>query len=209
MSASLIETIDSQILYVHRRDLDVKVLTQDTQLDAATPRVFTSDPFTISCRFFLEHSGCVELWVRLNRLCNNAAELSHAVEGGTKDRGRQGTKHAAVVVGHDTEDQLAVKIGYGNHWWIRIQGIMLLAGEIERLVRTLGRKSPAWCFGGLVCVPGRVETAGGWFSLARGLDSAACRFMGTIVSCSPFNGISRLDNLVAASMLVVSRGLGG
>lgn len=89
-------------------------------------------------------------------MCNDAAELSHAVEGRAENCGRQSTEHAAVVVGHDTEDQLTIEIGYRDHWWIRIQRLVLLAGEIERLVCNLGGKIT-----GLVFRRARVRTRKG------------------------------------------------
>jgi len=136
----LVESIDSQVLHVDRRDLDVKVLAQDTQLDATAPRVFASDPFAIGCGLFFKHACCVELWVCLDCLCNDAAKLSHAVEGGAEDCRRQSAEHAAVVVRHYAEDQLAVKVGYGDQRWIRVQRVMLLASEVEGLVCTFRRE---------------------------------------------------------------------
>lgn len=80
------------------------MLTQDVQLDEATPGVLTLDPAAVGVGLLVEHGGGVVFGAGLDVLRDDGAQFVHVVHG-AEVGGVEGAEEAGVVVGHDAEEE--------------------------------------------------------------------------------------------------------
>lgn len=103
------------------------MLAQDIQLDRAAPGALALDPPAVVIRVLFQDDGRVQVWVRLDVLGDDGAELGHVVHG-AEVGGVEGAEEARVVVRRDAEEEGGAVGGKGEFGRVEV---LLFPGKGE------------------------------------------------------------------------------
>jgi hypothetical protein len=110
---------DQAALDIDADDLGGKGLGDGLDVDVAAPRVRVLDPVSVGFGGALQDGLGVDVGMTGDRLGNDGAQLRHVVEGVAEETGGQGAEEAAIVVGHNAQDEAAAARGDVDRWRVR------------------------------------------------------------------------------------------
>jgi len=101
----LVVTVNMPILDINAAHAYAKRLAQNRNLNVPAPAIRTFDLLAVAVRIATEDGGVEAIGLRLDGCGDGVAQFDDAVDGGAEDAGSEGAEEAAVVVGHDAQDQ--------------------------------------------------------------------------------------------------------